>query len=55
MGNSDDETEDVTTPSGETLPDLNPWREAGWIFRDGDCVAIARHGSDEPPAQLPAE
>ncbi len=52
MGNcgDDTETEEVTTPSVEALPDLNPWREVGWIFRDGDCVAIARHASDEPPA-----
>ena len=49
MGNSDDDTEDVTTPKdGEALPELNPWREVGWIFRDGDCIAIARQGSDAP-------
>ncbi len=30
----------------DALPDLNPWREVGWIFRDGDCVAIARDGGD---------
>ena len=29
------------------LPDLAAWNLAGWIFRDGDCVAIARRG-DEP-------
>jgi hypothetical protein len=28
-----------------TLPDLQPWREAGWIFRDGKTIAIER--SDE--------
>jgi hypothetical protein len=28
----------------EALPDLKPWREAGWIFRDGGCVAIERQG-----------
>ncbi len=28
----------------EALPDLKPWREAGWIFRDGGCVAIERRG-----------
>lgn len=26
----------------EALPDLKPWREVGWIFRDGGCVAIER-------------
>ena len=53
MGTSDDDTEAVSTASAEALPDLNPWREAGWIFgRDGDCVAIARHAVDEPRAQI---
>jgi hypothetical protein len=28
----------------QPLPDLKPWREAGWIFRDGGCVAIERRG-----------
>ena len=28
------------------LPDLKPWRQAGWIFRDGDCVAIERQGDE---------
>ena len=28
----------------EALPDLKPWRECGWIFRDGGCVAIERLG-----------
>jgi hypothetical protein len=28
----------------EALPDLRPWRECGWIFRDGGCVAIERLG-----------
>ncbi len=27
-----------------TLGDLKPWREVGWIFRDGGCVAIERRG-----------
>jgi hypothetical protein len=32
------------SPEREALPDLNPWREVGWIFRDGACVAIERRG-----------
>jgi hypothetical protein len=24
------------------LPDLQPWREVGWIFRDGETIAIER-------------
>jgi len=30
----------------EPLPDLNPWREVGWIFRDGGCIAIERLGDE---------
>jgi hypothetical protein len=24
------------------LPELRPWREVGWIFRDGQTIAIER-------------
>jgi hypothetical protein len=27
---------------GGILPDLKPWREVGWIFRDGETIAIER-------------
>jgi hypothetical protein len=37
--------------SAEGLPDLKPWREAGWIFRDGGCIAIERNG-DETRARV---
>ena len=30
----------------EALPELDPWREVGWIFRDGACIAIERHGEE---------
>jgi hypothetical protein len=30
--------------SAETIPELRPWREVGWIFRDGDVLAIERQG-----------
>jgi hypothetical protein len=26
------------------IPDIRPWREVGWIFRDGDALAIERRG-----------
>jgi hypothetical protein len=26
------------------IPTLRPWREVGWIFRDGDVIAIERQG-----------
>ena len=37
---------DATPETAEQLPELNPWREAGWIFRDGACVAIERQGAE---------
>lgn len=26
----------------ESIPDIRPWREVGWIFRDGAALAIER-------------
>jgi hypothetical protein len=56
MGDNRGETQ---TPGGEheyeyegedvdesLRPDLNPLRAAGWIFRDGDCIAIERQSED---------
>jgi hypothetical protein len=34
----------VSVAPGEALPELKPWREVGWIFRDGSCIAIERQG-----------
>jgi hypothetical protein len=28
------------------LPDLLPWREVGWIFRDGESIVIERQGDE---------
>ncbi len=44
MGRTEKNEHDVTGGTSEALPDLNPWREVGWIFRDGECVAIERQG-----------
>lgn len=44
MGHSDDDTGRVTTQQTEELPDLDPWRQVGWIFHEDGCVAIARQG-----------
>jgi hypothetical protein len=41
---------EADTAERAALPDLKPWREAGWIFRDGGCVAIERR-SDESGAR----
>jgi hypothetical protein len=27
------------------VPELTPWREVGWIFRDGEVIAIERQGT----------
>jgi hypothetical protein len=31
------------------LPDSMPWRVVGWMFRDGECVAIERQGDQSAP------
>jgi hypothetical protein len=46
MGEIEAETEQASDEEDATLPDLNPWTQVGWIFRDGDCVAIERHGAE---------
>jgi hypothetical protein len=46
MGCSDNDTgaKAETTTDDEALPEFNPLRQVGWIFRDKGCVAIARRG-----------
>ncbi len=44
MGRTEKIEHDVGGGTAEALPDLNPWREVGWIFRNGECVAIERQG-----------
>jgi hypothetical protein len=34
----------ILRPEAEAIPEARPWREAGWIFRDGCAVAIERQG-----------
>jgi hypothetical protein len=46
MGDLEADTEQAGDAEDATLPDLNPWTQVGWIFRDGDCVAIERHGAE---------
>jgi hypothetical protein len=38
------EQREADSAEREALPELKPWREVGWIFRDGGCVAIERRG-----------
>jgi hypothetical protein len=46
MGNGDMRTlvRRDTKSRVEAIPELRPWREVGWIFRDGDVLAIERRG-----------
>ena len=32
--------------SAKSMPEMRPWREVGWIFRDGDALAIERRGDN---------
>jgi hypothetical protein len=32
------------TEHGEAIPEMRPWREVGWIFKDGGALAIERQG-----------
>jgi hypothetical protein len=34
--------EEQAATEPRAVPDLVPWRVAGWVFRDGECVAIER-------------
>jgi hypothetical protein len=40
------EPEERAAAAAEPLPEFRPWREVGWIFRDGGCVAIERQGTE---------
>ena len=46
MRRSEQQGQAAATVTAEALPELKPWREAGWIFRDGDCIAIERKGKE---------
>jgi hypothetical protein len=44
LGVKEQEQREAGTAGRDALPELKPWREVGWIFRDGGCVAIERRG-----------
>jgi hypothetical protein len=46
MGDDQGDSEQARAEEDAALPDLKPWRQAGWIFRNGDCVAIERQGDE---------
>ena len=46
MSDSQRGQEAVGTDEEPGRADMNPLRAAGWLFRDGDCVAIERQSED---------
>jgi len=46
MRRTEQKGQGASTATAESLPELKPWREVGWIFRDGDCIAIERKGEE---------
>jgi hypothetical protein len=46
MGEEQAESDPTSAEEDAALPDLKPWSQAGWIFRDGGCVAIERQGDE---------
>ena len=44
LGVKEREQREASSAERQALPELKPWREVGWIFRDGGCVAIERRG-----------
>jgi hypothetical protein len=46
------ETEQRAAAPAASLPEYRPWREVGWIFSEGGCVAIERQGTDIDPQAL---
>ena len=41
-----DEMTTRSTEHAEAIREMRPWREVGWIFRDGGCIAIERQGGE---------
>jgi hypothetical protein len=39
-----DETPTPSPDRHEEIREICPWREVGWIFKDGDALAIERQG-----------
>lgn len=54
MRRGEEKEQGVSTATVEPLPELRPWREVGWIFRDGSSIVIERKG-DETHARVLGE
>ena len=39
-----EQRQDADAPNATGLAEFKPWREVGWIFRDGGCTAIEFQG-----------
>jgi hypothetical protein len=52
MGEQETDNGVVSTANAVTVPEYKPWRAAGWIFQDGDCVAVERQGEETRPKVL---
>jgi hypothetical protein len=48
-GRGDTQVGTASTEATTPLPDLMPWRVVGWVFRDGECIAIERQGDQPAP------
>jgi hypothetical protein len=46
MGQGERAHDATATAIADEVPELNPWREIGWVFRDGHCIAIERQGDE---------
>ncbi len=46
MGEEHADSEPESAEDDAVPPKRATWNLAGWIFRDGDCVAIERRGDD---------
>jgi hypothetical protein len=46
MSQREHTNEATSTATVDELPELKPWRQIGWIFRDGSCIAIERQGDE---------
>ncbi|HEX4434976.1 MAG TPA: hypothetical protein VH012_09095 [Acidimicrobiales bacterium] len=44
MGDDAADTASDDTEADGALTEFAPWRQAGWIFRDGDSIALERRG-----------
>jgi hypothetical protein len=46
VGTGFDDASVDASEHGEPLREIRPWCEVGWIFRDGDALAIERQGDN---------